>query len=562
MSDCGAGERRERRRARLQPATRLRARWRRATRGRGEQDERGAALVLVLVFGVGLVTSALLLLTLADQSARVQASRERDKALHAILRTGVADVVFEVNAHYQALARGEAPAPDDDGVGARGIDAPIQVRDSTGRLVGEYVATFDTTADPDRPRLTVLAAAPSFARHEQRAGGRYEVSVLTVVLPPTSGLGGDREPFQLNGQDLAWKQPDVGLAANARLRVQDLAYEQAAGRIGDPDLRDAIIEELMAKPKGQGVASWIGADPANPGSSATGGDTVINADPVVLTQEDLDAMLGAFDTYVNGLIAGATTTVSEKFHAGSFTLGGPGQVVVAGPGFMVDNNSVVSGQGTLIIPPGVDLVVDSNAALNWDGDIIVWGEGAAVDLNSNGVLNLSGNLVIDGRGATTDLRINSNAIANITGSMVLLSNTDEADFIFDSNGELNLDGIFLAYGNGLDLEFDSNARTTINGSAMLNLVDGSSLERLWFNSKSETTFNFDGPAYDAALAGILALYERAQAPIPGPPPPPPFTQIAVRTYVEGIAGALEQQQAADVAQPGGPGFPVTRFGEQ
>lgn len=558
MRECGVGERRlERRRARWQPRAWLQAA--RRTRARGEQDERGAALVMVLVFGVGLVTSALLLLTLAEQSVRVQASRERDKALHAILRTGVADVVFEVNAYYRALARGEAPAPDPDGVGARGVDAPIQVRDSTGRLVGEYVATFDTTADPDRPRLTVLAAAPSFARPEQRAGARHEVSVLTVLLPPTSGLGGDREPFQLNGQDLAWKPSNLGLAANARLRVQDLAYQQAAGRIGDPDLRGAIVDKLMTKPKGKGVASWIGADPANPGGSAMGADTVINADPVLLTQEDLDAMLGAFDTYVNGLIASAATTVTQKFHAGSFTLGGPGQVVVAGPGFMVDNNSVVSGQGTLVIPPGVDLVVDSNATLNWDGDIVVWGDGAAVDLNSNGVLNLSGNLVVDGRGATTDFRINSNAAANITGSMLLLSNTDEADFIFDSNGELNIDGIFLAYGKGLDLEFDSNARTTINGSAMLNLVGGSSLERLWFNSKSETTFNFDGPAFDAALAGIVALYERAQAPLPGPPPPPPFTQIAVRTYVEGVPATLEQQQAADVAQPDGPGFPLSRW---
>lgn len=541
--------------------------WDRAERGRGRQQritgpttgrdgdaeagrERGAALILVMIFGAGLMTTALLLLTLTERTAKVTASREDTQVLQTLVRHAVADVEWAVNGYFRARAAGDTPSTTN--VGAF-ID-PVPVLDSAGRMIGEYKATFDYTS-VNLIRLTVVAATPRFDHAEQKAGAQFLITRSNVTIP--GRFGGDKEPFQINGN--VDDVHDVTLGdSNAKIKVNgaDAAgngQDQAAGRIQDSEVMEEIVDNLIEGP-GAPWAIWSGNKADDPSTPASGADTLLNADPTYFTQDELDALYTAFDNYADSLIAAGTVNDNAYGHGPTTVIADdPNDVVVAGENFAL-NGAKVTGTGTLVVPPGRTLTISGSSQFTWTGDIVVWGDGALV-VEDNAKFDLTGNLLVDATGDGADVAFTGNGFVDINGSMTVISTDDEAGIVHEGTSQVTLNGVFLAYGKDVHVKLASNTHFDINGSMILNVADDGDLTAFEIGNNGHLEFNFHSDNFETGVAGITQLAEKANAELPGSSND--IIQIVITTYLEGAPKLLEQQLETDADQGSGPGFPVT-----
>lgn len=482
----------------------------RAGTGAREDRERGAALLTVMIFGVGILTTVGFLLSVTRSNQSTQRSSQRRAALYGVARAGLAESIVGIRRSLNA-----GPIEASAGVGAQlGAGGEgVEVRDHAGRLLGRYRVTVATRGAEQV--LTAVAAFPDFAAPRELVA--LESSV--VVDASTSGsLFGDRNPLSILGPAGTFS---VDLMSNPGNPVvaSDPSGTVAAVNVSDSDFLaelqnawDALVGSIHSH---EGELSFLGADPENPGGMASGMGSVTNNSPGAINEEMLDAVHERISDHVDGLLAGGASELGGALASlpgatvnGSTLLGGDlelpeGTYYVEN--FNLQNGAKLKGSGTLIVKQKLKLL---GSDLEWDGDVIVIGEHATVELqHSNADLRVKGTLAFTQRqGSQAELQLLSGADVHVDGALVML-NDEQSEIEMHNHTDLNVRGILAIFAEKHQVWGHDSADLNVDGSlAFVVPSDATGGEMKWeFRQGAEMTLTMDDEAFEAGLAILSAF---------------------------------------------------------
>lgn len=140
----------------------------------------------------------------------------------------------------------------------------------------------------------------------------------------------------------------------------------------------------------------------------------------------------------------------------------PGNFVVGAEKLV--SGQTVSGHGRLVVTEKLE--IEDGATLNWDGDIIVYGnESLDSDLVVKGDVNMTGNLIVLGqRDRYSKLTLTPMGTINVDGALTSVSDPDsQSQLQFLTEGQMNVDGILSILGPKNQTEFKDLSDTVVNG---------------------------------------------------------------------------------------------------
>jgi hypothetical protein len=519
----------------------------------GRSRRRGAALLLVLVFGVGCMVLVITLLSLAGQNVRGQADNHRQLQLHCVLRAGIADAINEIN-RTRTDPPPPNPDPGGDGVGALTVGADglkgIAVLSPTGQILGRYRATISTAGGTST--LTVVAVSKDFDTLPERQhvmAAQLEISRGHPPFPANAlSLTGDTDA----GYNAATR-PGFICTGNPSLKVADAEFGVPAVNITDP----SAFTHFTTDPPGaarsivDGADTLVGADPSNPGSSASGIDTVTNESAGVLSEDSLHRISSGIDTYCNdhtvgtngtvGFVA-ATTAGGASFSGGTLT----GSVTLPNGiyrlGVDMDLKANITGSGTLIITK--KMFVDTGGSITWNGTVIVQSDSAELTMKKNVTVN--GVLALQAIGSTAKITEQNGCDVEVTGAYVVLADAGTS-LTIDGGAKTTVVGIFTLLGEDVGFDLQNGSELNVQGSLAIAVPTGATLgvDKVDFGSGSHADLEFDQSKFSSGIDVLGAFFDPDGKVLP----------ISAPKYWEVAAPQMMATQQAQVTAGGNLGMP-------
>jgi hypothetical protein len=499
-----------------------------------DQDrERGAALVIVLIFMIGIAGLVAFVLPTSIKHVQVQGQSDRMRQLQIVLQHGISDAVQEMMTNTD---------PDGNGIGCVGLPATHTawiadgdyatelaasgtVVTAGGRQLGAYFGVVVTDAT-DAQILHIMAAYPDFSNPENIVGARVRLEVSV------QGLFGDRNAISFAGNlagtsntgagNFGWQnngdQTVIITAPNPYDSDGDGFADKYAPavNVSDPTFYTGFLAEFVNDSNhnvGNGALELKGGD-INDLSTATGslidttnGDAATDtiAQQPSSTQRVNETFLAQWIDHwrepgsstpdsTHSLSDGATHTYTDELVVLNLT--------------QLTGGTVINGSGTLVLKGS--LTMKGGAKINWTGDVIVLPTAAHGNLIvKDAELNVTGSLVLaadptDNKKASLSLSDHDSKV-NVTGALLALqAGTGNAEINVQSGGKLEVDGLMGLLGDNIAFQTKgcNHCRASLNvqGSTVIAVPNGGSgLQKLRFDSNSDTYFEFDNAKFEAGV---------------------------------------------------------------
>ncbi len=470
--------------------------------------ERGAALLLVVGFLVVALIMVFTLVQVSVKDAEAEGEDHGGRVVQAALRAGIATSFNEVNRYVDL--------DDDGGIGSMGTGLGSNTKVYTSVLAadGSVEAEYRTTLSLESGVVTMLATAafPSFAAPKRTAAAKL---ALTAQLPP--GISGARSAFLADG---SLGTGSITMSGTANMIVPD--HDHPAVRISDLTFLDDFSLGFV------GAGGYLEGDSvSNPGTVGTGTDSVENAGGGLVSAATLEAYEQGFRDWATDNAPGSGGTVAvagDKANGTKFDTDinlnteFPGVETFwlsSGNNMRLEGGATLSGSGTLIV--NRNLQIDTGAALVWDGDVIVLGDGAHATLGiggSPGTATINGNLfLLADSGKRANLQIDAGGSLTVTGAFNSLSRVGESEVQVTSigsasgGGTLTVDGLFAMLGNKIDFRVRNGGELAINGMMVVATPTSDALQRFWVDSGGTLNATFDEPKLEVAVTDLTDALE-------------------------------------------------------
>lgn len=472
--------------------------------------ERGSALVTVLLFGLALMSLALLLLTTSESNVRSQSNSGRRQVLFGVCKAGLAQSLTEIRRN---LIVDSDHDPDGDGVGAilGAGNAGVALRDSRGAVLGVYRVTV--RSDAGRTILTAVAGYPDLT------APRELVSLEATIRTETEEqafLVGDRYPLSIAGPVGEDFEADF-MSNRSAMTAYDPNNEVPAVNVSDSTTHEAFLDALSEH---EDNMSLLGADLGNPGAGGTGSDTVSNNPSGTLSEETMRDIDRALQDYVDTKRADPSSQSLADYLNGVSGInvnGNPNSVTMLGgeanipegtyyldKHLYIQNGSTIRGSGTLIV--SAKLKGLSSATFEWDGDVIVVGTDAGVEMHSRSSAKIDGVLALSQFGGRkAEIQLLSGASLEVDGALLML-NEERSKLELHNDTRLEVRGIFANLAQEHDLWAHDRSQLKVDGSMMFMVPSDTGGTVDWeARQTARLDFTFDGAAFDESLEHIGAV---------------------------------------------------------
>ncbi|MGE0710280.1 MAG: hypothetical protein AB7N76_13800 [Planctomycetota bacterium] len=529
--------------------------------------EGGAALIIVLVFMLAILAMVAYVVPPATKQVEHQAAEARMAQLSIVLQHGFNDAIQEMLSGIDS---------DGNGIGCVGLPATWStwtagqssypfgtgtIVTAGGRRLGAYLGVVKNDAtDPNIQILHMIAGYPDLSNPAELLAARMRVDVSV------QGLFGDRNAISFAGQligtsgtgsgNFGWQtsgDQTVKIKSEKKYDTDgdgvDDQYAPAVN-ISDTNFYNGFLSEFV-NDANHGVSA------PTPGIYLKGGDENDLANSLITAPPG-----NAEDTISQN--PSSTQRVNESFIAqwikywrepGSAT---PDVTVGAGTAddgathtytdklvyisaSQLKSGTKINGSGTLILKGS--LTVSGHAEINWTGEVIVMPDGGHGNLKvGEGKVNVNGALVL--APDPTDNKIASlstdhkEAEVNVTGSLLVIqAGSGSAQVDINKGGSVKVDGLLALLGNSIDVQVVGGAtdrsKLNVDGSTVISVPqNGSGLQKLRFDSKSDTVFEFDNAKFENGVGIAESGPSKGDHDIP----PPPVT-VYKGGYVEVSGGA-------------------------
>lgn len=475
--------------------------------------EAGIALVSVSVVLVVSMAFSFAVLTYVgtntSHALETEMDLEADYLAHAALCSGFAEVMTLED-------------PDNDGLGAMGINDPMPLATSSGAVVGEFrsyvrkegttnilvgIAAIPSFEDPRMIRSTegVIVAEASFTL-APRPGA---ISIAGPLSNPTFPHIGENTILIDGGDQPAMALPTV---EGYEAMMEALSEEMRRGRIDG--------SEFVGGETSTHYDPWLG-DVTLP---------IISEDSGFLDAEELNEYRNNLRSAVLDLADSADRTVTSRVN-GNKTWGtesSPEVTVIEAKTIGKDRvfnteDQTVRGHGTLIIKHTIR--PRKNLNLDWTGDIYVLGfDGDGDDLlytfGTQGTIN--GNLILlasDHTEASFEMAESSSSYVGsrdkreteltINGSLLALAeaSSHETEIELEDDTILTVNGLVGMFGSRIELEASGSGSTlVVNGTLAIGMAqdfeDVSRSDDFEFEMDGSVTVVYDEELVNAAVSTL------------------------------------------------------------
>lgn len=439
--------------------------------GRKRSRRRGAALVLVLIFSVASLMMITTLLALTDKNAKTMGEVERHKNLQAVLKTGIAAAVNEINRKEFSGAYD----PGSDGVGALtgwdgstdptttpppGVAVNVTVNGKP-RTLGFYRTTVRKVSGKDF--LTVIAAWPSFSAPPEQlllAAAELELET-TFTTVTTAGGDGPVNPVNIAGKggelDIQIKHDETTLITSGI----DLAASSnvPAANIEADSLVSDFISDFADK-----ADTFVGVDEADPEDTTTDPSaTITSSEPRAMSLEKLHDAYTYFSDRGAALM-GTGTDVGDKVGGAVDYFSGADKVYYADKSLTIEKDGVLRGEGTLIVQDQFHI----KGTLDWTGDVIIIGDSGQLHVQPGKTLTgtqltVTGNLVMATE-KQNQFHIQNSSSARIDGAMLMLTDSSgsQNQIHIQNDTSVQITGIMAVLSNDIQFKVQNSSSTAVN----------------------------------------------------------------------------------------------------
>jgi len=472
-------------------------------RCRGRPDARsGTVLLSIIVVAATCVVLAGALLAIVTKTTLAERDSESSTQLEYVTLTALNE------------AYGEIASEDDstgNGLGAIGIETPVDFFDSRGNKTGEW----RTIVEEEDTHYVILAVAatPSFqdARFTRTTQGVVQATpdIFLRPLPAAVGISG-----------LA-PSPDWTNTGGSTVSI-DGGDDHAAFMAADPDTFAALIASLANRiDNGSMSADALsgGVTTEHEFDDGTTLEIPVAIDPNdFVSSQLLNDYRISLRNAVAGLEAHAVRTVSTDLGSTPVVWGTADSpevtIVDAQNNKNMFDGATVTGAGVLVIH---HTVLPSNLTLDWIGDVFVLGHADTInggdDLfypRGDSDITINGSFVMLADG-DTEASFESKDSAQVTVNGVFLSlaeaTSHEAEIETEGSSTLNVNGVVALFGSRVELEASGSASSyNITGSLSIGIADDNHRsDEFLFDMRGNVDIRWDDDNVATGIASMIQL---------------------------------------------------------